>query len=255
MWREVGDAFHLLGSIGDECRCILLLGNGKSFCAGIDIADPNFGLMEMGEDDENDDTPDTARKFISFRSKVLEMQSCLSALEECAVPVVAAIHGSCIGGGIDLITCADIRICSPTAKFSIREARLGLAADVGTLQRLPKIVGHTSRVRELCYTGEDFDGIEAERIGLVSKLSKSQDDLIAVGLEICKNIVRNGPVAVQGTKVSLNFSRDHSVREGLEHVAMYNSAALMTSDLSASFIASTSGTTPEFSNMLPHARL
>lgn len=257
MWREIGDAFCCLSALGgkDDCRCILLVGKGKSFCSGIDISDPNFGFMDLGNDGDDDNKIDTARKYLSFRPKILEMQSCLTAVEECSVPVIAAIHGSCIGGGIDLACCADIRICSPTTKFSIREARLGLAADVGTLQRLPKIVGHTSRVRELCYTGDDFDGMEAERIGFVSRNSTSWNDLMRLGLEICEGITRNSPVAVQGTKLSLNYSRDHSVKEGLEHIAMHNSAALMTDDLSASFLASASKTKPQFSSILPHAKL
>lgn len=263
MWKEIGLAFHTLGSIGDDnCRCILLVGNGKSFCSGIDISDPDFGFMDMGnhrasnEDNEhNEKRMDVARKYMSFRPKILEMQNCLTAIEECAVPVVVAIHGSCIGGGIDLICCADIRICSPLTRFSVREARLGLAADVGTLQRLPKIVGHTSRVRELCFTGEDFDGSEAARIGLVSRLSKSESDLIQLGLGICEKISRNSPVAVQGTKISLNYSRDHSVKEGLEHVAMHNAAALMTEDIAASVMATANKSIPEFSQMIPHAKL
>jgi len=269
MWREIGDAFRLLGTLGDGCRCILLLGSGKSFCAGIDITDASFGLMDMGNNNGQPDS-DTARKYISFRPKILQMQQCLSEIENCAVPVVAAIHGSCIGGGIDLISCADVRICTADAKFSVREAKLGLAADVGTLQRLPKIVGHTSRVRELCYTGEDFNGVEAERIGLVSRIcpsasrsgtsssiSTTRDGVISMGLDICARIARNSPVAVNGTKLSLNYSRDHSVRDGLEHITMHNAAALMTEDLSASFMASKSpsGEGAEFQNLLPHARL
>ncbi len=265
MWREIGEAFRLLGSLGDGCRCILLIGSGKSFCSGIDVTDPNFGLMDMGNTDDTDSDKDgidinidIARKYISFRPKILQMQQCLSEIEQCAVPVVAAIHGSCIGGGIDLISCADVRICTADATFSVREARLGLAADVGTLQRLPKIVGHASRVRELCYTGEDFDGVEAERIGLVSRISSRPNNLsslISMGLEVCDRISRNSPVAVAGTKVSLNYSRDHSVKDGLEHIAMHNAAALMTEDLSASFVASKSGKKPDFQSMLPNARL
>jgi delta(3,5)-delta(2,4)-dienoyl-CoA isomerase len=261
LWREIGDVFRTLGTLGekDSCRCILLIGNGKSFCAGIDIADPDFGLVDMAEngndDNESNNGIDVARKYFSFRPKILEMQQCLTAIEECAVPVVAAVHGSCIGGGIDLICCADIRLCTKTAKFSVREARLGLAADVGTLQRLPKIVGHTSRVRELCYTAEDFDGIEACRIGLVSRLVEAEKNLIPLGLKICQKIAMNSPVAVQGTKLSLNYSRDHSVREGLEHIAMHNAVALMTDDLSASFVAFSHKMEPEFQSMMPHAKL
>lgn len=256
MWREIGKAFRTLATLGDDTRCILLIGNGKSFCAGIDVTDPSFGFMDMMDDDgTNTNSTDVARKCLSFRPKILEMQNCLSALEECPIPVVAAIHGSCIGGGIDLITCADIRISTPNTKFSVREAKLGLAADVGTLQRLPKIVGNTSIVRELCFTGMDFDGVKAERIGLVSRLSSSQDDLISSGLQICGQIAKNSPVAVSGTKLSLNYSRDHTVKDGLEHIALHNAAALMTNDIANSFIASSTKTEAEFESLLPHSKL
>jgi len=250
MWREIGTIFRTLGSDGNECRCILLVGEGKSFCAGIDITDESFGLMEQAN---NENESDIARRYLSFRSKILEMQACLTAIEECPVPVVAAIHGACIGAGIDLSSCADIRICSPTAKFSVREARLGLAADVGTLQRLPKICGHGSRIRELCLSGEDFDAAEAARIGFVSRVCV-EEDVFGTAMKVCERIALNSPVAVQGTKLSLNYSRDHSVKEGLEHIAMHNSAALMTDDLMASVMASNvnSGT---FKRMLPQARL
>jgi len=254
MWREIGDAFHAIGSLGDGCRCVLLIGAGKSFCAGIDIADENFGLMNVNEDENG---ADVARRYISLRPKILEMQACLTAIEECAVPVVAAIHGACIGAGIDMSSCADIRICSPNSKFSVKEAKLGLAADVGTLQRLPKICGHSSRIRELCYTGENFDSIEAARLGFVSRVSPSDQGLIDVAMDICQRIANNSPVAVQGTKLSINYSRDHTVKEGLEHIASHNAAALMTNDLLDSFMASSSGNgeTAEFQLMLPHSKL
>lgn len=254
MWREIGEAFRSLGSIGDGCRCILLVGVGKSFCAGIDVADENFGLMSANDDESGSDV---ARRYISFRPKILEMQACLTAIEECSVPVVAAIHGACIGAGIDLSSCADIRICSPNSKFSVREAKLGLAADVGTLQRLPKICGHSSRIRELCYTGEDFGAGEAARVGFVSRVSPTDEDLIEVSMGVARRIARNSPVAVQGTKLSLNFSRDHTVKEGLEHIAMHNSAALMTNDLLDSFMASSNknGAAAEFPPLLPNSKL
>ena len=144
MWKEIGQAFRQLGAIGDSCRCILLRGNGKGFCGGIDITDEKFFSGILSGDD---DSSDLARKSLAFRPQILEMQASFSAVEECHVPVVAAIHGACVGAGIDLVCCADVRVCSPNAKFSVREVRLGLAADVGTLQRLPKLVGHSSRVR------------------------------------------------------------------------------------------------------------
>ena len=159
MWKEIGDAFRTIGTTGDGCRCILLIGKGKGFCGGIDVTDEKFfsGISGGDDADASDATMDMAvRKSLAFKSQILEMQAAFTALEECPVPVVAAIHGACVGAGIDLTCCADVRVCSPNAKFSVREVRLGLAADVGTLQRFPKIVGFGSRVRELCLTGGKF---------------------------------------------------------------------------------------------------
>eukprot|EP00559_Dactyliosolen_fragilissimus_P008165 CAMPEP_0184856158 /NCGR_PEP_ID=MMETSP0580-20130426/1315_1 /TAXON_ID=1118495 /ORGANISM="Dactyliosolen fragilissimus" /LENGTH=250 /DNA_ID=CAMNT_0027350985 /DNA_START=416 /DNA_END=1168 /DNA_ORIENTATION=- len=250
--------------MGDGCRCVLLTGNGKSFCAGIDISDPEFGLTsnhnhhhsgKADHDHESLESPDYARQFLSFRSKILDMQRAISSLEICPVPVVAAIHGACIGGGVDLTCCADIRLCSPDAKFSVREVKLGLAADVGTLQRFPKIVGHGSRVRELCLTGENFDAVEAARIGYVSQISTCREELIPMALQVCGKIAVNSPVAVTGTKASLNYSRDHTVREGLEHIALHNAAALGTRDIMASFSALSKSKKPRFMDLLPCARL
>lgn len=251
MWKEIGQAFRRLGTTGDGCRCIILTGNGKGFCSGIDVTDEKFftGIS-------NDDSADFARKSLAFRSQILEMQDAFSAVEECSVPVVAAIHGACVGAGVDLVCCADVRVCSPNTKFSIREVRLGLAADVGTLQRLPKLVGFTSRVRELCLTGEDFSADEANRIGFVSRISTTDDGLIDTTNKIVTKIARNSPVAVAVTKTSLNYSRDHSVAEGLQHIALQNSATLMTDDLIKSFMTSSeSSENVDFDPLLHHSCL
>lgn len=256
MWKEIGEVFLSIGTTGDGSRCILLMGAGKGFCAGIDVSDSNFGLSTVDEDvnEEND----IARQYLSFRPKILEMQRAFTAVEECPLPVVACLHGSCIGAGVDLACCADIRLCSSSTRFSVREVRLGLAADVGTLQRLPKIVGHGSYVRELCFTGQDFHAIDAEKIGFVSRVYQSENELFGMSKKLCREIAKYSPVAVSGTKSSLNYSRDHSVREGLEHIATQNAAALMTDDLTRSFLAVSSGQrdqVADFSNMLPHAKL
>lgn len=247
MWTEVGRFFRSVDSIGLGYRCILLTGEGNSFCSGIDVSDNTFGLFIATNES------DVARQYLSFRPKILEMQQCLTAIEDCSIPVVVAVHGDCIGGGIDLVCCADIRICAASTRFSVREARLGLAADVGTLQRFPKIVGHGSRVRELCFTGEDFGAEECSRIGFVSRISKSNESLITEALSICRLITANSPVAVSGTKMSLNYSRDHSVKEGLEHIAMHNAAALMTDDVIAAF--SNRKGCAKFESLYPHSKL
>ena len=261
MWREIGHVFSELMYSPDDIRCIALVGNGNAFCAGIDLSDPSFGLVDAGGasvdndgDDGGDAGDDVARKALRFRPKILEMQRAFTALEACPVPVVAIIQGFCVGGGVDLITAADIRICSPSAVFSVREARLGLAADVGTLQRLPKIVGFGSRVRELIFTGEDFGSAEAARIGLVSRVAASDETLFREGLDIARRIASNSPVAVRGSKLSLNYSRDHTVADGLEHIATHNAGALITDDLMSSF-AGKDGDASRFAPLGPLSRL
>ena len=265
MWKEIGHVFSEVTCSSDDIRCIALVGSGSAFCAGIDLSDPSFGLIDDNEKNGNGNgnvngngsistCNDVARKAFRFRPQILEMQRAFTALEACPVPVVAIIQGFCIGGGVDLITAADVRICSPDALFSVREARLGLAADVGTLQRLPKIVGHSSRVRELVFTGEDFGSAEAARIGLVSRISTSNESLVREGLDIARRIASNSPVAVRGSKLSLNYSRDHSVADGLEHIATHNAAALITDDLMNSF-AGKDGDPTRFSPVGPSSRL
>jgi delta(3,5)-delta(2,4)-dienoyl-CoA isomerase len=245
LWREIGEAFRRLGRLGDGCRCIMLVGNGKAFTAGIDVSDPSFFP-------DPDAGQDIAREGLTFMSKILDMQRCFTAIEECPVPVVAAIHGSCIGAGVDLASCCDVRLCAPGSIFSVREVRLGLAADVGTLQRLPKITSGDSRVRELCLTGGNFDDKEAVSIGFVSRIAIN---VFEDALALCSAIAANSPVATLGTKKSLVYSRDHSVADGLEHIASHNAMALMTDDVAASFQAATSKTQPNFANFPPFSRL
>jgi len=238
MWREIGHLFTNVDSDArySSVRCIILSGAGRAFCAGIDIFDGKFNLMSNAATTE----VDTARKFLAAKGMISNMQACFSALERSRIPVVAAVNGMCIGAGVDLICAADIRICTSNALFSVKEVRLGLAADVGTLQRLPKIVGFSSIVRDICFTGRNFDATEAMNIGFVSKVLPDEDKLYESVLNLCRSIVSNSPVAVASTKMALNFSRDHSVNEGLDYIATHNSAALMTDDLLVSALSLTS---------------
>jgi len=259
LWLEIGSLFRSIGSSVEFCsiRCVLLIGNGVSFCTGIDLE------MLGGTNDEI--TDDTARRYLSNRPKIIKMQESFTALEDCPIPIVAAIHGHCIGAGVDLICCCDIRICSPTTNFAVKEVKLGLAADMGTLQRLPKIVGYGSYVKELCLTGDNFSAMDATKIGFVSRFSQSDVTLMDEALQICEKVVSLSPIAVSGTKMSLNYSRDHNVKEGLEHIASHNAVTLMTEDLVSSFLKQSStgkhknGSSSDddfcFKDLLPHAKL
>lgn len=206
-WKEIGDVFANVAQDG-TCRCIVLSGIGKAFSAGIDITDTSFFSF-------NESDTDTARRGISFLPKVMKMQDCFTAVEKCPVPVIAAIHGNCIGAGIDLACCCDIRLAAPQTVFSVREVKIGLAADIGTLQRLPKVTGNDSRVRELCYTGEFFGPQEALSIGLISRISP---DPLADAIDLATKIAGNSPVAVYGTKQSLVYSVTIVLRKGLSRL-------------------------------------
>jgi Delta3,5-Delta2,4-dienoyl-CoA isomerase len=248
LWKEIGQVFRTLGTTGDGCRCIVLTGVGPSFSSGIDIKDPSF----FPQPTTDDQALDVAHRGIAFLPKIKEMQQCFTSVEENPVPVIAALHGSCIGAGVDIASCCDVRLCQSDTQFSIREVKVGLAADVGTLQRFPKIVGNDSRARELCLTGEVFDAQEALRIGFVSSIA---NDVLQTSIKLGTMIASNSPVAVYGTKKSLVYSRDHTVAEGLDHIASHNALALMTEDVPSAFMASAQKTTAEYSDLPLFSRL
>ena len=244
---------------GEDCRAIILTGAGSvAFTSGLDITDPS--LLQPDHDDDADadhageytqnpdSDPDVARMGVAkLFPKIIAMQRCFTQIEKCPIPVIAAINGLCLGGGMDLASVCDVRICSEEAKFAVREVCVGLAADVGTLQRLPIITGNDSRVRELCYTGEIFTATEALELGFVSRIcgagrnshgaqqhpntTSTTTALMTEALALAIKIAANSPLAVMGTKRSLVYSRDHSVAEGLHHIATHNALALMTQDI------------------------
>jgi enoyl-CoA hydratase/carnithine racemase len=255
LWREIGSVFRQLPLMTPTPRAIVLAGNGKDFCAGIDLSDPS--LMVGSSSGDGDTDVDCARQGLShILPKVRAMQDCFTALEQCPAPIIAAVHGNCIGAGVDLIAAADVRWCAPSTTFAIREVLIGLTADVGVLQRLPKIAGgNHSLVRELCLTGRNFDATEAAALGLVSRIVPPSADLVDEALTLARRIARLSPVVVQGTKRALLYARDHSVEDGLEQVALYNALGLQGADLRAALRAYQSKTPLTFANMPRHSKL
>merc|ERR1711997_741215 len=245
MWLEIGEAFKLLGDDPD-CRVIIFSGNGKAFCAGIDLND----LMKLGSV-VNDDELDTARKSVMMFKTIKQFQNSFMEMEKCPKPVIAAIHGACVGGGTNMVTFADIRYCTNDAWFQVKEAALGLAADVGALQRLPKIIGNQSLARELCLTARKFDSKEAERCGFVNKVFDDKESMMSSCLQMAEKIAEMSPVAVQGTKINLNYARDHSVQDGLDFIAHWNMSMLQSEDLMKAAVAliSKDDEPPEFSKL------
>jgi enoyl-CoA hydratase len=164
------------------------------------------------------------------------MQASVTAIAELAVPVIAAIHGYCIGGGVDLVSACDVRLCDSLAKFSVRETKVAIVADLGSLQRLPKIIG-AGHLAELAYTGKDIDAQRALDIGLVNAVYGNVDELLAGARSLALEIAENSPLAVQGTKAVLAANDGRSVDEGLEFVARWNTMYLQSNDLREAMMA------------------
>ena len=222
MWDELQLCFEWLDE-EPSVRAVVLAANGKHFCAGLDLE--VFGGLHGS-------SGAPSRRAETLRRTILRLQGNLSAIEKCRKPVLAAIHKACIGGGVDMICCADMRYATEDAFFSIREIDIGMTADVGTLQRLPKLIPD-GVVRELAYTGRNMEAEEARDVGLVNRVFEDRDTMLREVTAIARNIAAKSPLAVRGTKEMLLYSRDHSVAEGLNYIATWNSGMLCQADLQA----------------------
>ncbi|MBP9061026.1 MAG: crotonase/enoyl-CoA hydratase family protein [Rhodoferax sp.] len=231
MWQEIRKAFQWVDAT-PEARVAVLQGEGKLFTAGIDLQ----MMMAIGPQIQNECDGRTRE---ALRRLILDMQDTLTSLERCRKPVLAAIHGGCVGGGIDLITCADMRYCSQDAYFTIKEIDIGMTADVGTLQRLPKLVGE-GITRELAYTGRKCEAQEAHQIGLVNRVFETREALYAGVREIAATIAAKSPLSIRGTKEMITYARDHSVADSLNYIATWNAAMLMSKDLTEAMMANMS---------------
>eukprot|EP01137_Pigoraptor_chileana_P021727 Opistho-2@85783 len=241
-WREIRECFAAISDDSD-CRAVVLTGAGKNFTAGLD-------LVDAGQDIFGIETSDAARRAFALRKVIVAYQESFSAIERCPKPVIAAIHGACVGGGIDMVSACCVRLASSDAWFQIKEVDIGLAADVGTLQRLPKIVGNDSLVRELSYTARKFDAAEAKQMGFISRISgDTQESVVQDALAMAGEIAKRSPVAITGTKVNLNYARDHPTANALDYMANWNMAMLQTDDIMQCMQASMSKTEPVFSKL------
>ena len=226
-------------------RVLILSSTGKHFCAGMDLK--NFG--SLGNDAEKKtNVPDKARIGESLYRVAKELQDMLSKLEKLRIPVLAGIQGGCIGGGLDLVTAADMRFSSKDAFFCIQEVNIGMAADIGTLQRLPRVIPE-GKVRELAYTGRRMPAEEALEAGLVNKVYESHEEMISGLKEMAAVIASKSPLAVYGTKAILNFSRDHTIAEGLEYNALWSGAMLPQEDMAEAMMSNMEKRDPEFQDM------
>lgn len=237
-WTEIIEVFKWIDRT-DDIRVVVLSGEGKHFSSGIDV-----GMLAAVASDLGEDAGRNARRL---RRIIQDMQASFTAVDRCRKPVLAAIHGYCLGGAIDLIAACDMRYAAADARFSIKEIDMGMAADVGTLQRLPRIIGD-GILRELAYTGRMVEVEEAQRIGLVNRTFNDHPQLMAGVQEIAREIAGKSPIAIEGTKQMIAYMRDHRVDDGLEQVAIWNAAMLQSADLKIAVTAHMNKQKPVFDN-------
>lgn len=230
-------------------RVIIIAGSGKNFCSGIDLSTlSRFDDEGSVTESSQKDLPDGARISLFNLHRVKRLQAAFTSLEDCRKPVIAAIHGACIGGGVDLITACDLRYCSSDSFFSVKEVDLAIVADLGTLQRLPLLVGYGAAM-DLALTGRRLSGLEAKAIGLVNDVFQSRDAMVEQVNALARNIAMKSPLAVIGTKRILLKSRDLSVLDGLDYVATWNSGMLLSNDLKEAVRAQMEKRKPTFSKL------
>jgi enoyl-CoA hydratase len=237
-WRELPEVFAAIDA-ADDVRVAILRGAGDTFTYGLDLAsmggEIGAGMAEGA----------LAAARTKLHELILRMQGATSSLARCRKPVIAAIAGWCVGGGIDLVSFADVRLASAEARFSVREVKLAIVADLGTLQRLPYLVGH-GHARRLALTGEDFDAAHAARIGLVQEVLPDPAALLSAARAMAKTIAENPPLVVSGIKQVMEASMGRPPEDGLRHVALWNSAFLPSRDLQEALMAFVEKRPPSF---------
>jgi enoyl-CoA hydratase len=237
-WREMPALFRALDR-DDDVRVVLLRGSGSTFSYGLDVP----GMMgELGPLLAGDSLASKRTKLMRL---IEEMQQACEAVARLRRPVICAVHGWCIGGGLDLASACDVRLASADAKFSLREVRLAMVADIGSLQRLPRIIGD-GHLRQLAYTGEDIDAHRAERIGLVNDVYETPEALFEAAGALARRIAEQSPLVTSGIKQVLEYGADKSVADGLRYVATWNAAFLQSNDLTEAIAAFMARRPPKF---------
>ena len=244
-WSELP---RIINRISDEAaaRVIVLSAEGRHFCSGMDttVFTGNGGLADAASGRK----PNAARAGANFRAMAMHMQESFTCFERARLPILTAIQGACVGGGVDLISAADLRYATQDAFFCIQEINIGMTADVGTLQRLPKIIP-PGIVAELAYTGRRMPAARARELGLVNEVFADHPTMLEAVLETAREIASKSPIAVYGTKQSLLFSREHSVSDGLEFIATWNASMLDPADMTEAFTAMAEKRSPEYPDL------
>lgn len=240
-WQEVKACFDIIRSHA-EARAVLLSGAGRLFCAGLDLQ----AAMSIFGSDSAQDVPRRALKIRHFGKA---WQDAFTSIEICGKAVIACMHGACLGAALEMVSACDIRFCTEDTTFQLAEVNLGLASDVGGLQRLPKIIGNQSLVRELALSGRKMLANEAFQHGLVSRSFTAKEAMMAEALSLAKTIASKSPVATLGIKEFLNYSRDHSVSDSLEYAITWNMGMLQGADLAMATASMVQKSVPEFDNL------
>ncbi len=246
-WKELPEALLAIDRDA-SARVVVLSSTGKHFTAGMDLS------VFSGPGIGNDKGVEVGRQREQLRRTVLEFQETFNAIEKIRMPVIAAIQGGCIGGGVDMISACDMRYCTEDAFFCIAEINIGMTADVGTLQRLPHLIP-SGMVRELAYTGRRLPAARAKEIGLVNEVYPTQEAMLDAVLATAKEIAERSPLAVHGTKVMLNYTRDHSVADALDYIAVWQTGMFQPTDMMESFAAKAEKRSPRFASLTPHKSL
>jgi enoyl-CoA hydratase len=246
-WTEMIEVFDEIERT-PPVRAVVISSSGKHFTAGMDLS--VFG----GLGHSAASTTDRARINEQLRRSVLETQESFNVIEACRVPVLAAIQGGCIGGGVDLVTACDMRYCTTDAFFCIQEINIGMVADVGTLQRLPHLIP-AGMVRELAYTGRRFPAAEAKANGLVNAVYADPAAMLDAVMATAREIATKSPLAVHGTKEVLKYTRDHTVADGLNYIAVWNAGMLLTEDMAEQMQANKEKRPAKFADLLPPRKI
>ncbi len=246
-WHELPSLIRDLDKDGDT-RVVVISSTGPHFTAGMDLA--AFGEMGADLGAGTTDAHKQASRGLGFFQHVKDLQDSFSALEEARIPVLAAIQGGCIGGGVDMISACDMRYCSEDAFFTIYEIIIGMTADVGTF---PRILNHLPEgvVRELAYTGRKMSAHEAKSFGLVNEVYKNQEELLEGVMKTAHDIAAKAPIAIHGLKDIITYSRDHNTKDSLERIGLWNASMLSQSEIMTAMAAKQTGTPGDFAPLPP----
>ena len=250
-WLELPAIVRELDAAGDT-RAVVLSSTGRHFSAGMDLAvfTGGDGGGDLAGDGGGAQRREEGRSRARLRQLVLLLQDSFTAIETARMPVLAAIQGGCIGGAVDMVSACDLRYCTADAFFVVQEINLGMTADVGTLQRLPKIIPD-GIAREMAYRGHRLGAERAHQVGLVNEVFDTHDELVASVLDIAHEIASKSPLAMWGSKEMITYARDHSVADSLDHIATWQAGMFHPDDMVESFTAKAEGREPDFEDLPP----